>query len=294
MKKKHLLSVNLLSILFFTACSANEEPTPNFGAENDENETFELIIKYDGKTYSEQAHLENDSLVFLDSEFGNFYNSVIKAAPNMAVLTYKDNLDRDVVEYYNNEQQLLKESGLSFFDQTAQAQFESRGGESKPVASGTVGRACLYDDKTFKDRDITLDIPQDLFIAIPDLKVYDNFNDKASSIRVFNFLQPNHLYSPGNPNHLLDPTDYSEYGYTLRTCLIGYEDTNYGGKKLFCVSREAKSIDLSLSLEEMKQVYHCDWRLSKIGWNDKISSLVFRIVRVEDVNGTIIVPHPSF
>ena len=296
MKKEHLLSVNLLSILFFSACSANEEPTPNFGAENDENEPFELIIKYDGKTYSEQAHLENDSLVFLDSEFGNFYNSVIKAAPNMAVLTYKDNLDRDVVEYYNNEEQLLKESGLSFFDQTAQdqAQFESRGGESKPVASGTVGRACLYDDKTFKDRDITLDITQTLMWTIPDLKVFDNFNDKTSSIRVFNFLQPYQLYSPCNPNKLLDPTFYSEYGYTLRTCLIGYEDTNYGGKKLFCVSREAKAIDLSLSLEEMKQVYHCDWRLSKIGWNDKISSLVFRIVRVEDVNGTIIVPHPSF
>lgn len=289
-----LLIASFIFASVLSSCSSNDEPSQSVIPSDSFEVPFDMTIKYDGITYNVKAMLEGDSLIYLDEEFSNIYNTEIKNIPNKAVLTYKDDNNNDVVEYYTTEKQMFKAKGMSFFGTKIQEPTLSRGGESNPVAANCVGRACLYDDKTFKDRDVTLDITQNLMCVIPDLKVYANFNDKTSSIRVFNFLKPNNYYTPLDPTQIKDPETQAEKGYLLRTCLIGYENTNYGGSKLFCVSREAKDIDLSLSLEEMKKVYHCDWRLSKIGWNDKISSVVFRIVRVEDVNGTIIVPHPSF
>lgn len=36
---------------------------------------------------------------------------------------------------------------------------------------------------------------------------------------------------------------------------------------------------------------HQDWKLKNIGWNDKISSLVFRIITVQNITNGTYTPH---
>lgn len=290
MNQFKFLPILALSLGCFSCTSYVEEPI-NAEEETmpDPDKAFMLTVVHNGKAYDVQAKTVGDSLVYLDEEFSKIYETEIKGKVDKAVLTYKADDGRDVVKYYATTEELEEENGIEYFDNTPEAPVLSRGGESLPIPAGTVGRAVLYDDKTFKDRDITFDINETTYFAIPNLKNYANFNDKTSSIRVFNLLEPNKLYSPTGTPYREEGIN-ATYGRDLRVCLVGYENTNYGGSILYCVSREYKPIDLSLTLEQMRDVYHCDWRLSKIGWNDKISSLVFRIITVSNI-GKVYVPH---
>lgn len=287
MKNFKFLPILALSLGYFSCTSDVDEP---FNAEESlPQETFTLTVVHNGKTYDVPAKTVGDSIVYLDQEFSRIYETEIKGKDDKAVLTYKTDDGRDVVKYYASADELEKENGIEYFENTEETPTFSRGGESLPIPYGIVGRAVLYDDKTFKDRDITFDISETIFFAVPNLKNHSNFNDKTSSIRVFNLLEPNKLYSPTGTPYREEGVN-ATYGRDLRVCLIGYENSNYGGKILYCVSREYKPIDLSLTLEQMRDVYHCDWRLSKIGWNDKISSLVFRIIVAKQID-KIYIPH---
>lgn len=117
-------------------------------------------------------------------------------------------------------------------------------------------------------------------MLIANLKAYAKFNDKTSSIRVFNFLQNEKLYAPFDNNQPF-------YGKELRTCLISSEDSEFNGKVLYCISGGFAGINTPESLS----MYHQDWDLKKIGWNDKISSVVFRIVPVIDIKNGLVVGH---
>ncbi|MDE6191805.1 MAG: hypothetical protein K2G47_09335 [Muribaculum sp.] len=120
-------------------------------------------------------------------------------------------------------------------------------------------------------------------------KDYAGFNDKTSSIRVFNFLDPNTYYKPhvvssGIPSTLPLP---GYLGSRLRTCLISYEDSNYRGKVLYCIADYSSTADMS----KPETATHQDRRLKNLGWNDKISSVVFRIVTMQDIEKGIYPSH---
>ena len=76
-------------------------------------------------------------------------------------------------------------------------------------------------------------------------------------------------------------------GSQLRTCLISFEDSEFKGKVLYCISGGYAPIMSPASLD----MYHEDWNLKKIGWNDKISSVAFRIVPVIDIKNGLVVGH---
>lgn len=81
-------------------------------------------------------------------------------------------------------------------------------------------------------------------------------------------------------------------GSNLRTCLVGFHNSDYKGIKLYCISKP--SVNETPGLED-SNANHFDYNLRKIGWNDKISSIVFRIIKVELIEGEIsyIGPNPN-
>lgn len=280
MKNSIFSALMAIGLIAFSSCSEEE---PQLAAQSDstqinDKEIFPLTMKYKGVTYDVEATINNDSLVILDKLVSDIYNREIKDNHTLAVLAHKADDGHDIVEYYASKQELEEKNNLNFLQRESKTIIPTR--ETKPIdynlAATTVGRAILYDDTDFKDRNVIIDIDKDYMQCIPSLGSYDSFNDKTSAIRVFNMLKPDKYYSPSTAY----PGVYGDYGRNLRTCLIGYENSNYGGKVLYCVSKSYCAIDLA---KLGTGVYHEDWKLGKIGWNDKISSVVFRIITTQNI-----------
>lgn len=278
MKISYFFAIGICS-LFLSACSESDD----LSKEKVEEQSFPITVVYDGITYELQAKTINDSLVYLDDSFAKIYNTQIKPNKRLAALAYKAADGHDIIEYYDSAEKLEKNNGLKEISDIATMPVESGTGITDPVTTGTIGRAILYDDKGFKDREVVLDINPEYYVKISNLKSYAGFNDKTSSIRVFNFLVPEIGYSTSysGPYNAIS-------GKFLRTCLISYEDSGFKGKVLYCVSNTYCPISSS---GDWYEKYHQDWKLAKIGWNDKISSVVFRIVTVENINSGIYTMH---
>ena len=259
----------------------------NSPIETKASESYSLLIKYAGKTYNVPCALVNDSLVYLDENFNTLYKNEISQISELAALSYQDEQGNKVVEYYHSATELEEENGIFDF---AQNDLTNNIQPFTYTIEPKAGRAILYDDTNFNDRTLPFDIDYDYLIAIPDLKNYidpntneaANFNDKTSAIRVFNFLKPDSWYSPSYafPGSAVK-------GNNLRTCLIGYEDSNYGGKTLYCVAPYTEGQNLN----DPSTASHQDNRLKDLGWNDKISSIVFRIITVDNISSGDIIPH---
>lgn len=275
---KSLLSIALMGIVL----SCSNEEIPSKGMADDANEKFSLIIKFEGKTYNVPCALQGDSVVYLDEDFNTLYKSEISRIPNLAALTYQDDNGIDVVEYYRSQKELEKAKHISYFNEK-ETNFAISSRADQTMPEPTAGRAILYDDTNYKDRAIKLNVDLDRYPSISNLKDYDNFNDKTSAIRVFNFLNPSKNYKPS----YFDIMDEGTPGSQLRTCLISYEDINFQGKVLYCVADYTDGQDLS----KPETASHQDGRLKNIGWNDKISSVVFRIITISDINSGDITPH---
>ena len=277
MKRKFFFAIALLFVS--TACSV-DSPEIDGSMSQTEPEFFNLTVMFDGNTYSVPCMFENDSITYLDENFKKIYYERINSQKNLAALAYKLDNGEYVVDYYKNQSELEQENGFSRYNQNEKPLSETRNGMSDPVSSSTIGRAILYDDKNFADREVVLDIDAKSQFLIPNLKVYAKFNDKTSSIRVFNFLKEETLYAPFDNGGVFK-------GEQLRTCLISYEDSGFNGKVIYCISKDSAPIGPPIALE----AYHQDYDLKKIGWNDKISSVVFRIVPIVDIKNGIVVGH---
>lgn len=291
---KKILLAGVLGFMlssFMSSCSKDDSPV-DYGKPYDEEEGYEsgivtkagsysLIIKFEGKTYNVPCALENDSLIYLDDDFNTLYKERISQISELAALSYKDEQGNNVLEYYHSDKELEKENGIfNFNDKIVEhsVQTKSSGAMPEPKA----GRAILYDDVNFKDRKVVIDIDYDTQWSIPNLKESDNFNDKTSAIRIFNLLEPNSWYRPSYA-----VPGYSVKGSNLRTCLIGYEDSGFKGKRLYCVASYADGQDIT----RPSTASHQDNSLKSLGWNDKISSVSFRIITVGLIESGEITPH---
>mgnify|MGYP003372548345 CR=1 FL=1 len=265
------------------ACNNDNDASIQQSA-NEYQDVFEQTIKFAGNTYHVPCTIENDSLIYLDEEFNSLFKSTISQMPERTAFISKDENGNDVIEYFSSEQELIKEKGLVYFnDFECQETTDNVKGRANAMPEPKAGRAILYDDSGFKDRTVTLDADYDRYPSIANLKAYAGFNDKTSAIRVFNFLEPNTYYRPSyaSPNA-------SVKGSQLRTCLIGYEDSDFKGNKLFCVATYSSSQNIN----KPETASHQDYKLKNIGWNDKISSCVFRIITVNNINNGSVTPHP--
>jgi hypothetical protein len=271
--KKLRIFANVV-LLSLCSCSSTVDPIEE-KTEESTAESFNLTIKYDGKTYDVPCVFKNDSLTYLDESFNKLYVSEIASNPNLAAIAYKGAKGEDIIEYYASRSDLEEECGIE--------DVATNVGElSRATVEPKAGRAILYDDSNFSDSEVTLDIDYDLFIAIPSLKNSHGFNDKTSSIRVFNFLDTSKYYIPSYLKY-----DEPIKGENLRTCLMGYEDTNYSGKVLYCIA----SYVSGQNIKDPSTASHADYKLKRIGWNDKISSVVFRIVTLSYLSENEIVAH---
>lgn len=260
-----------------TACSNVDEPETEELNSNDM--TSLLTVKYKGETYTIPCIMKNDSLIYLDKKFNELYKNEIEKLPNRAAFCYKDEQGNDVIEYYSSSKELEKETKITYIGNNNTRM--TRDAMPQPVA----GRAILYDNKNYKDRTVIMDADLNIFPNIPNLKGYAGFNDKTSSIRVFNFLNPNKSYKP---SYALPETPGTP-GSQLRTCLIGYEDSNFKGSVLYCIATYSNTENLN----DPSTATHQDYNLKKIGWNDKISSARFRIITVDNINKGIYTPHKA-
>ena len=288
--KNKLLSSGLSLIVagLLCACSNETDSLSESNVANESQEIFEQTIKFAGNTYHVSCTMQNDSLIYLDEDFNSLYRNEISKIPELTAFVYKDETGNDIIEYYTSVQELMTQKKISYYNANEiEINVPTR---EFVMPQPKAGRAILYDDTGFKDRTVILDADYDQYPSILNLKAYAGFNDKTSAIRVFNFLEPNTTYKPSYAVPPIPGTSYGTLGVKgsrLRTCLIGYEDSELKGKKLFCVATYSSGQDLN----RPETASHQDYKLKNIGWNDKISSCVFRIIRIEDIENGDVTPH---
>lgn len=281
MKVKILLGgISYVLAGLLTSCNNEDNILSKQELTESNKEIFKQTIKFEGQTFHVSCKFENDSLIYLDEKFNTLYKNTISKIPELSIFYSLDEKGNDVVEFFSSEKELIKNKNMQFFNEQSieNNNANSRVNNLEPKA----GRAIMYDDTGFKDRTVILDIDYDYYPMIPNLKAYAGFNDKTSAIRVFNFLEPNKYYRPSYSH-----PSASVKGSELRTCLIGYEDSNYKGKILYCVASYSPNQDIN----KPETASHQDYKLKNIGWNDKISSCVFRIITVNNIENGHINPH---
>lgn len=278
MNLKRFRSAYLLLSLMTVACS--QEVVNESLSEKSESDEEELIVKYNGKTYTTQVVYEGDSVIYLNQEYADIYENEIKTATDLAIYLHKDESGRDIVEYYNSEEDLQESVNISIIENMPVENISTtltRGSNTLyeiPIDGKILGEALMFDDKGYSDRRVKLKVTEKLYQFIPHLKAFANFNDKTSSIKVYNYMSPNGKYNGDRwqPTGGVPGNDYI-LGKDLRTCLLGYQNINYKGDVLYCVSNESGDPNP-----------HEDYDLKKIGWNDKISSVEFKIIREDEIS----------
>lgn len=273
--KKIITIMSLCIILAMQSCSSDQEPTfPN--STDSEIELSHMVITYNGKTYDTDVITIGDSVEYLNEEYNRLYQSEISKTENLVIAMSNDESGVCHIDYYSSEKQLLEKYK---FISIADAKIENldthtRGGvinlwPTNPPGGKTLAIAELYDDRNFSDTELIVYAAERWGTTIPKLKDL-GFNDKASSIKVFNRMDRNTLYTINSSGLVswVNPKDtYS--GAHLRPILKSYENSNYDQKKgiLYCIGTETGSAN-----------DHMDYNLRSIGWNDKISSLEWILV----------------
>lgn len=207
--------VSAVSILMSVGACANEEVSEmasetGVDAQRSEEELIEglseLIVKYKGKEYRTKVAYRGDSAIYLNEEYARIFNDEISVNDSIAVLVYTNGKSEKVVEYYASSKALEEENGLEVIQQQDGLGFDynsicplTRGIQTFTPPPGIItGRAQLFDDRNFKDRGIEVECSNSHFFESWNLKQLANFNDKTSSIKVWNLMSPDTWYSTNN------------------------------------------------------------------------------------------------
>lgn len=291
MSKFFKLSAIAIAAIIFVACTNETEPIPESSIDSEiTDEISELIVKYNGKTYQTKVAYRGDSAVYLDKEYAEIYRNEISKIENPAILAYSNDNDQKIVEYFHSAQEL--EECAKIKKVSEDFMIEQGNDPTAPITRGSnkvipfipndggivTGTAQLWDDRNFSDRSIYIEATNKTYWTIPHLKSAADFNDKTSSIKVINKMNPNEYYSP----HIEDAwlSGLPIRGSRLRICLICYHNINYGGSALYCLSKASGEIG-----------EHAHINLKDIGWNDKISSLKMGMINMDEVESGKFTPH---
>lgn len=270
MKKLYLLS--FIALLGAVGCSQEDMPSSDDNVYN-ANEIFHLDITYHGTEYNDvECVMDADSLRVIDPTFREIYQNEIVTNPNLAtVLTTVDGECK--VSYFKDEPTLIKECGFNFLE--PQSMKGSRTQQGNPY--GIIARAILHDDRGYRDRQLELKMEGFNPVEKSSLKG-DNFNDKTSSIKVYNYINPDTIYHWNNVTY---------NGWEILPCLITYENTNFSGKVVYCVGSVYNgTYDHPNGTEP-----HSDYNLDHLKWSDKISSCIFKVINKEQLYNGSYRPH---
>lgn len=294
----------LFSICFITmiqSCSNEQEPTINGGSAESEVIISHMVVKFEEKIFETDVKVIGDSVVYLNQEYAEVYNSKISKLPELAtVMTTEDEVT--YVEYLASKEDVEKKYSLIRIPNTP-VELEAIGTRSKVIdmeyqysSENVLGYAELYDDRNFSDTMLKCNVTDRGASTCAYLKNY-GFNDKCSSIKVYNKMRLGHHYELWNGTTYLGSYDASQ----LRPVLVCFENSDYNivnnyvykGKILYCIAPATQAF-----LTNNPQV-HKDSNLRKIGWNDKISSFQWIMVNdfraFESINGNdpAIPAHPE-
>lgn len=257
--------------IMFTMQSCSSESEPMMEEPNEVNiEISHMVVKFGDKIYETDVKTVGDSVQYLNGDYAEVFDTEISKIKDGATLLYTDENGVSYVEYFHSEKELVEK--YEFIEQDSlNTLYEfpvtrAKIIDIKPSSTPIIAMAELYDDKYFDDTELI--VYATTIEAATIQKLSDiGFNDKASSIKLYNKLNPYETYSMG---HLYGSNliKYQSYlGSQLRPVLTCYHNSFYKGAVLYCISSPSGS-----------QIVHSDSDLKTIGWNDRISSLKWKIV----------------
>ncbi len=265
--KEILMLIGLCTLLAMQSCSSDQDPT--FIESGDQVlEVSHMIIKFEGKTYETDVVETTDSTIYLNEEYAEVYRSKISKISDVAVILSKDEYGNNCAEYFLNEKKLLEKLDFIQLNDTsiimAETATRSKVIDMRPSNDYSVSLAVaeLYDDRNFSDTKLISYATASWATAIPKLKDL-GFNDKTSSIKVYNKMSPNTEYTITDGFNILG----IHRGSGIRPVLKSYKDTGYKGAVLYCIAPPTGS-----------NAIHSDYNLKNIGWNDKISAIAWLMV----------------
>lgn len=252
--KKSFISMTFLSlILIMMSCTNNADEL--LSQNSNQQGDFILHATYKGVSYEVPGVLDKDgNPIYLNKEFSELYKNELSNHPTLVTVLR----DGDIVEYYESLTEVLDVNNIQMLEN---AKIPDVSTVTKSVTSGTAGRVIVWDDSNYSDRSLTFDISYSGWWAIPQLRDYNNFNDKISSLKIWSYINPS--------ANIEDEFGCTYSGSGLRVTFIGYENNTYKGKVLLCLCSP--------------QGTHFDNRLGNIGWNDKITALR---VLISDANSS--------
>ena len=265
---KILKLILCLGIIFLIQSCSNEiEPTP-FENNHQTSSISKMLVKFENQIFETEVKTTGDSVEYLNKEFDRFYQSNIATNPNIATLLCTDDAGITHVEYFKSESELLGKyqflQGDSILDNLNSNNTRSGIIDLYPSNNQDpiLAKAELYEHADFKGTALFLYSTTSWANAIGNFKEY-GVNDKTSSIRVFNYMNPNAYYTIkviGYPDRdYLNP--HTHKGSELRPVFRFYKDAYQEGSVLYCIASPSGS-----------SVTHQDFNLKGIKWNDKISS----------------------
>ncbi|MBD5263350.1 MAG: hypothetical protein HDS39_04685 [Bacteroides sp.] len=235
-------------------CSCSNEETPFSDGENMESIPQDVLnITYNGKTYYNvlATYDENGDFIFHDDELSKIYESELKNLEGLSIHAIDDNN----IEIFNTLEDNLQSNGIDISLLPTNANALTRTEVSSE--QNFLGVVEIFDDKDFGDRHYPFGILDPLYpYHMSNLKNYNNFNDKCSSLKLTNYL-------PNDQTKILNMGSYTLTYAEATLVFIGYEDKNYGKKSYVVLANAGEHKEL----KELK------------GFNDKMSSfkLMFAI-----------------
>lgn len=268
--KKFFSLLSLCIIFAMQSCSSDQEPTIPESQEVEPASISHMVVKFEGKTYETEVVTFGDSVAYLNKEYAELYRNRISKLKEPATIFSEDEDGTIHVEYFLSEADLLSDHKIIKLEKRSIDNHLYTRSDTilPPLPDGYIlARAELFDDRKFEDRVLFSFAATIKSTAIPNLKEL-GFNDKASSIKVFNLMTPSQSYLLWYTDVKTNTTKWDrKNGSGIRPVLSCYHNSNFGGAVLYCIAPPTGSGQV-----------HEDRNLKKIGWNDRISSIAWALI----------------
>lgn len=268
--KKFFALISFCILIAMQSCSSEEDLMFNEPNSSDASLSH-LVVKFENRIYETDVIAVGDSVKYLNEEYDKVYRSKIVNIPNIAAVVSTNEAGTTFVEYFYSEKKLRDKYNFIPLENRSEQMTDNStrsGVIDLMLANNTspiLAVAELYDDRNFKDTKLISYATAAWATGVPKLKDL-GFNDKTSSIKVFNKMNPNSSYTIeyiaiGITHHK------THSGSGIRPVLTCFEDSNYSGSVIYCIASPTGS-----------PTDHIDTNLKTIGWNDKISAIGWQLV----------------
>lgn len=184
--------------IMFAMQSCSSESEPMMVEPNEVNtEISHMVVKFEDKIYETDVKTVGDSVQYLNADYAEVFDTEISKIKDVATLLYTDETGVSYVEYFHSEKELVEKYKFGEI-QKDEVQLNTRGKEidlKLPNDNSTLlAKAELYDDKDYGYPVLYSYLSNINGISVPSLKDL-GFNDKTSSIKIMNKMDPRMDYT---------------------------------------------------------------------------------------------------